>query len=113
MYLRYAYHRYCHEREDGQADAADAVLEGLVDVATRRFGPHRSRRRWTVPVLRCMFDAARRLKPSRGGGAPMDARKDLFPSADRGTRIAERKTDPPSSAPRTAFRDPRSGERGG
>ena len=63
LYLRYAYHRYCHEREDGQPDAADAVLEGLVDVATRRFGPHRRRRRVGVPVLRCVFEAARRLKP--------------------------------------------------
>jgi GT2 family glycosyltransferase len=65
-FLRYAYHRYCHEREDGQADAADAVLEGLVDAATRRFGAHRPRQRWAMPVLRCAFEAARRIKP--GGG---------------------------------------------
>ncbi|MDB5311377.1 MAG: hypothetical protein JWO38_5579 [Gemmataceae bacterium] len=63
LYLRYAYHRYCHEREGGQTDAADAVLEGLIDAATRRFGPHRPRRRWAVPVLRSVFEATRRLKP--------------------------------------------------
>lgn len=76
-YLRYAYHRYCHEREDGQPDAADAVLEGLIDVATRRFGPHQPRQRWTLPVLRWVFELARRLKPARNGDAPVDARRDL------------------------------------
>jgi GT2 family glycosyltransferase len=84
VYLRYAYHRYCHEREDGQPDAADAVLEGLVDVATRRFGAYRPRRRWAVPVLRCVFEAARRLKPSRNGGDPVGARKDLRANPGRG-----------------------------
>ena len=77
-YLLYAYHRYCHEREDGQLDAADAVLDGLVDVATRRFGAYVPRSRWALPVLRCVFDAARRLKPPRTGSAPTDARKDLW-----------------------------------
>jgi GT2 family glycosyltransferase len=81
-YLRYAYHRYCHEREDGQPDAADAVLEGLVDVATRKFGPYRSRERWAVPVLRCVFEAARRVKPA-ANGTPTGARKDLWDA--RGT----------------------------
>jgi GT2 family glycosyltransferase len=76
-YLRYAYHRYCHEREDGHPDAADAVLEGLIDVATRRFGPHVARRRWAVPVLRGVFEAARRLKPA-ANGTPADARRDLW-----------------------------------
>ncbi len=83
-YLRYAYHRYCHEREDGHADAADAVLEGLADVATRRFGPYRSRTRLAVPALRALFEAARRLKPGKPqAAAPTDARRDLW--ADRGT----------------------------
>lgn len=81
-YLRYAYHRYCHEREDGQPDTADAVLEGLIDAATRRFGPHVPRRRWAVPVLRGVFEAARRLKPGRTG-TPADARRDVW--AERGT----------------------------
>ena len=60
-YLRYAYHRYCHEREDSQPDAADAVLEGLIDAATRRTGPYRVRTRWGVPVLRGVFETARRV----------------------------------------------------
>ncbi|HEY1187505.1 MAG TPA: glycosyltransferase family 2 protein [Gemmata sp.] len=61
-YLRYAYHRYCHEREDAQPAAADAVLEGLIDAATRRTGPYRGRTRWGVPVLRGVFELGRRLK---------------------------------------------------
>lgn len=81
-YLRYAYHRYCHEREDGHPDAADAVLEGLADFVGRRFGPYRPGRRWAVPVLRGVFEAARRLKPP-ADSAPADARKDLW--AERGT----------------------------
>lgn len=82
VYLRYAFHRYCHEREDGHLDSADAVLEGLVDVATRKFGPHQARTRWSVPVLRCLFEAVRRLKSSRSVGPPPEARRDLW--ADRG-----------------------------
>ena len=82
VYFRYAYHRYCHEREEGHRDSADAVLEGLVDVATRKFGPHRVRNRWSVPVLRCLFETVRRLKPSRSAGTPQGARKDLW--AERG-----------------------------
>lgn len=64
-WLRYAYHRWCHEREDNQPDAADAVLEGLVDAFGRRFGAYEPRRRWGVPVIRGMFETARRLKPPR------------------------------------------------
>ena len=62
-YLRYAYHRYCHEREAGQTAAADAVLEGLIDAAVRRAGPYRPGRRWGVPVLRGVFELGRRVKP--------------------------------------------------
>jgi GT2 family glycosyltransferase len=82
-YLRYAYHRYCHEREDGQSDAADAVLEGLIDIAARRLGPYQPRQRWAVPVLRCLFEAARSVKPPRQGLEPMDARRDLWKERSR------------------------------
>lgn len=77
VYLRYAYHRYCHEREDGQADAAAAVLEGLADAATRRFGAYKPRFRWLKPLFRGLFEAARRIKPPRQN-QPIDARKDLW-----------------------------------
>ncbi len=82
VYLRYAYHRYCHERELGHRDSADAVLEGLSDLATRKFGKYQPRRRWSVPVLRCLFESVRRLKPARRTGPPPEARKDLW--NDRG-----------------------------
>lgn len=82
VYLRYAYHRYCHECEDGHRDSADAVLEGLVDLATRKFGKYQPRQRWAVPALRRLFDAARRLKPPSRIGPPPEARKDLW--EDRG-----------------------------
>ncbi|HXD88351.1 MAG TPA: glycosyltransferase family 2 protein, partial [Urbifossiella sp.] len=77
LYWRYAYHRYCHEREDGQADAATAVLEGLADAIARRFGAYQVRSRWLKPILRLLFEAARRLKPPRHK-QPIDVRKDLW-----------------------------------
>lgn len=61
-YLRYAYHRYCHEREANAPDAADAVLEGLIDAALRRTGPYRTRTRCAVPVLRAAFELVRRFR---------------------------------------------------
>jgi GT2 family glycosyltransferase len=64
-WMKYAYHRWCHEREENQPDAADAVLEGLVDAFRRKFGPYQPRPRWAVPVLRGVFETARRLKPPR------------------------------------------------
>jgi len=83
-YLRYAYHRYCHEREDGQRDAADAVLEGLVDTATRRYGAYQKRPRLSVPILRSLFEAARRVKSAKSvGAAPTDARRDLWNERER------------------------------
>lgn len=82
VYLRYAFHRYCHEREEGHKDSADAVLEGLVDVATRKFGRHQARQRWSLPVLRCLFETVRRLKSRRSTAPPPEARRDLW--TDRG-----------------------------
>jgi GT2 family glycosyltransferase len=61
-YIRYAYHRYCHEREANQLEAADGVLQGLIDAAARRTGPYRARTRWALPVLSIAFDLARRLQ---------------------------------------------------
>ena len=68
-----------HEREEGHKASADAVLEGLHDLAVRQFGIYRPKRRWAVPVLRSVFEIARRVKPPRNGdGSPVDARKDLW-----------------------------------
>lgn len=59
MYLRYAYWRYCVEREAGCPDAAEAVLEGLWDGLIGRYGRFARRRRPAVPALRWLFEMAR------------------------------------------------------
>jgi GT2 family glycosyltransferase len=65
VYLRHMYHRYCVEREHGQAQAADAVIEGVVDAFGDRRGPYVEGRRTLVPMIRAAFDAAhRRPAPS-------------------------------------------------
>jgi GT2 family glycosyltransferase len=78
-YLRYVYHRWCHEREEGQLDAANAVLEGLIDALTRRYGKYQPRRRWGVGVVRAVFEAAHWLRPPRHS-VPEGVRKDLWHS---------------------------------
>jgi GT2 family glycosyltransferase len=50
--LRYAYHRYAHEREGGFAASAEAVLEGLYDAARHQWGPYRDRPRLGLGVVR-------------------------------------------------------------
>jgi GT2 family glycosyltransferase len=71
-WLRYAYHRYCHEREEGLRESADAVLEGLIDVATRKFGRYQPRQRWPLPVLRFLFEGARKIKPASRTFSPAE-----------------------------------------
>jgi GT2 family glycosyltransferase len=64
-YVKYSYYRYALEREAGHADAADAVLEGLCDALTRRYGPFASRSRPAVPWLRWAFEAWRGYRRTR------------------------------------------------
>ena len=59
-YARYIYHRYCIEREHGQIEAADAVLEGLCDALAGRFGGRRPGTRLAAPALRWAFELARK-----------------------------------------------------
>lgn len=59
-YARYIYHRYCIEREHDQVEAADAVLEGLCDALTWRFGGRRPGTRLAAPALRFVFEGVRR-----------------------------------------------------
>lgn len=83
-YLRYAYHRYCHEREANQEESADAVLEGLIDAAARRFGPYHPRPRRALPFLRFLFEAARRwVSAPPSDLPPADARRDLWRSQEK------------------------------
>jgi GT2 family glycosyltransferase len=68
-YLKYVYYRFAIERENGQDNSADAVLEGLWDALAGRFGPFAPGWRPGVPVLRSLFTARstafRRLAPNR------------------------------------------------
>jgi GT2 family glycosyltransferase len=64
-YLRYVYHRYCIEREACALASANAVIEGLIDGIMSRPGTYRSRVRWGVPLVRNVFETARRLTGAR------------------------------------------------
>jgi GT2 family glycosyltransferase len=55
-YLKYVYYRFAIERENGQDNSADAVLEGLWDALAGRFGPFAPGWRPGVPVLRFLFE---------------------------------------------------------
>src|SRR5262249_59115798 len=45
MYLLYMYCWYCTEREEGHEQAADAVIEGILDGMVGRQGRYEERRR--------------------------------------------------------------------
>jgi GT2 family glycosyltransferase len=77
-YLKYIYYRYAIEREDGQLDAADAVLEGACDALAGRYGSYAPGPRWAVPLLRALFELSRqrRIRQTRKrealtGAAPL------------------------------------------
>ena len=57
--FKYLYFRYCHEREDGHPDAADAIIEGLLDGLAGRQGAFEKRRRLTLPAVRAAFELLR------------------------------------------------------
>jgi GT2 family glycosyltransferase len=59
-YAKYLYYRYCIEREHGQAEAADAVLEGLCDALAGRFGGRQAGTRLAAPALSWVFERVRR-----------------------------------------------------
>lgn len=61
-YHKYSYHRFCIEREAGEEDAARAVVEGICDAWSQRFGYYEKRRRWFVPILGFLLDCIRKQK---------------------------------------------------
>jgi GT2 family glycosyltransferase len=77
QYLKYVYHRYTVEREAGQPEAADAVVEGLWDALIGRFGPYAPGRRRAVPLIRGVFElwrnrrARQARKKALAGVAPL------------------------------------------
>ncbi|MEM1071166.1 MAG: glycosyltransferase family 2 protein [Planctomycetota bacterium] len=69
QYYRHAYHVYCHERELQNPAGAEAVLEGMSDFWSRRFGVRAERSRWQMPMLRAFFASTWRLCGSASGAA--------------------------------------------
>lgn len=65
-YLKYIYYRYAIEREEGQLDAADAVLEGFCDALAGRYGPYSTAPARALPVVRSLFELWRRWRARRG-----------------------------------------------
>ena len=86
-YLRYAYHRYCIERDGGFRDSADAVLEGLYDALTGRWGPHTTRRRPGLTLLRLVFGSAWRVAGGHAPGPAPDPAPGPVPPAPDSARL--------------------------
>lgn len=57
-YVKYCWHRYCHEREAGHREAADAIVAGVYDGLTGRYGPRRDGWRPGLGLLRWAVSAA-------------------------------------------------------
>lgn len=69
-YLRYVYHRYCLEREQGERKAAEAVVRGLCDALAGRYGALEPGRRPMLPWLMSAMELGRRARsrlPGRRG----------------------------------------------
>jgi GT2 family glycosyltransferase len=67
-YLKYVYYRYAIEREQGQTDAAEAVLEGVCDTLARRYGPYAVRPRPALSLVRGLFDFWFRRRHAKAPG---------------------------------------------
>jgi GT2 family glycosyltransferase len=61
-YLKYIYYRYSIERENAQHEAADAVLRGLLDALTGRYGPAPATARLGLSVVRGLFEMVRQRR---------------------------------------------------
>jgi GT2 family glycosyltransferase len=71
-YVKYVYYRYAIEREEGQPDAAEAVLEGVCDALAGRYGVYSRAPRAALPVVRSLFEFWFRRRTRRAavtGGA--------------------------------------------
>lgn len=65
-YLKYVWYRYCHEREAGFRESADAILCGVYDGFAGRYGVRRDGWRPGLGVLRLLAGGVWRLKGGRG-----------------------------------------------
>lgn len=74
-YLRYVYHRFSIEREQGEKQAADAVLIGLWDALMGRYGPQGPPPTAALAWVRRVFRLGHRL---RGGRVRSREQADAF-----------------------------------
>ncbi len=65
-FFKYVYYRYAIEREEGESDAADAVLEGFCDALAGRYGPYSPTPARALPVVRSLFELWRNWCAWRG-----------------------------------------------
>jgi GT2 family glycosyltransferase len=61
-YLRSVYYRYCIERDEARDETAKAVLEGIWDAWSGKYGAYVARHRPGLRALRWMFDWWRRRR---------------------------------------------------
>jgi GT2 family glycosyltransferase len=61
-YFRYVYHRYCHEREQGSNESAQAVVAGLCDALGQQYGRMRKRKRLGARFLGGLMETVRRCR---------------------------------------------------
>ncbi|MGH7171121.1 MAG: glycosyltransferase family 2 protein [Gemmataceae bacterium] len=54
-YLKYVYYRYAIEKEEGHHDAAEAVLQGVCDALSGRYGPFPRFAHPALPWIRKLF----------------------------------------------------------
>ncbi len=55
-YIKYVYYRYSLEREEGHAEAAEGVLEGVCDALNGRYGAYATTQRSALPLIRRGFE---------------------------------------------------------
>lgn len=61
-YFRYAYYRWSIEREAGETDAADSIVEGLLDGLAGRWGPYQRRPHPMRHVVNGLFRLVHRFQ---------------------------------------------------
>jgi hypothetical protein len=64
-YCKYVYYLYCIEKENGREEGVKAVVQGLCDAISGRFGPWEPRRPFGAPLICRPLEAAWRLRGSK------------------------------------------------
>lgn len=58
-YFKYVFYRYAIERENGQHEAAEAVIQGVCDAMARRYGQYLPQRHLVGVAIKILFEAVR------------------------------------------------------